>query len=45
MVQVSHARTTSTISSSLNGQQEVRKARYFVVDGVEALAKFGPDAW
>ncbi|ORY44642.1 RNA pol II accessory factor, Cdc73 family-domain-containing protein [Leucosporidium creatinivorum] len=45
MVQVSHARTTSSISSSLNGQQEARKARYFVVDGVEALAKFGPDAW
>lgn len=46
MLQISHARTTSTISSSLQGgQQEARKARYFVVDGVEALAKFGPDAW
>lgn len=44
VITVNHARTTSSISSSLSSQSvngEVRKTRYFVVDGVEALSKFG----
>ena len=28
-----------------SGAERVTQARYFVVDGVEALAKFGNDAW
>lgn len=46
---VEHARTTSSISSSLgqNGPSEGKKQRFYVVDGVEALSKFGglEDAW
>ncbi|KDQ59793.1 hypothetical protein JAAARDRAFT_126976 [Jaapia argillacea MUCL 33604] len=36
-------RSRSHISPS--GQETTSHARYFVVDGVEALGKFGPDAW
>lgn len=49
MVQVNHARSISTIASSLGGaaQGDGRKTRYFVVDSIEALAKFGgtDEAW
>lgn len=47
MVLVNHARTTSSISSSLSHTGEVKKTRYFVVDSVEALSKFGghDEAW
>lgn len=44
VITVNHARATNSISSSLSGQSssaELRKTRYFVVDGVEALSKFG----
>lgn len=43
VVQVHHARATAPTASGA----EPRKARYFVVDSVEALAKFGgvDDAW
>ncbi|GAA6017522.1 hypothetical protein JCM10207_008254 [Rhodosporidiobolus poonsookiae] len=37
VVQVNHARSTSSAGTTA----ETRKARYFVVDGVEALSKFG----
>ncbi|KAL8292890.1 hypothetical protein RQP46_000584 [Phenoliferia psychrophenolica] len=46
---IEHARTTSSISSSLGqgGSNDGRKQRFYVVDGVEALSKFGglEDAW
>lgn len=52
VIQVNHARATTSISSTLAGGNgsapvEARKARYFIVDGVEALSKFGgtDDAW
>ncbi|GAA6039763.1 hypothetical protein JCM8097_004210 [Rhodosporidiobolus ruineniae] len=37
MIQVNHARSTSAAGVTA----ETRKARYFIVDGVEALSKFG----
>ncbi|GAA5957325.1 hypothetical protein JCM10213_003790, partial [Rhodosporidiobolus nylandii] len=37
VLQISHARATTSGGTTA----ETRKARYFVVDGVEALAKFG----
>ncbi|KAM0754047.1 CDC73-domain-containing protein [Meredithblackwellia eburnea MCA 4105] len=49
VVVVEHARPTSSMSSSGAGSQEasVKKQRYYVVDGVDALSKFGgiEDAW
>lgn len=49
LVRVMHARSTTSISSTMAGQAngEARKATYYVVDNAEALAKFGPndEAW
>lgn len=47
LVLIEHARTTSTISSSLGNAAEARKARYMIVDSIEALSKFGQndEAW
>ncbi|GJN94099.1 hypothetical protein Rhopal_007173-T1 [Rhodotorula paludigena] len=39
VVQVSHARASTSMGAPAG--PETRKARYFVVDGVEALSKFG----
>ncbi|GAA5905912.1 hypothetical protein JCM6882_009068 [Rhodosporidiobolus microsporus] len=36
VIQINHARATSSAATA-----ETRKARYFIVDGVEALSKFG----
>jgi parafibromin len=36
-------RKRTSIDSS--GKEHETQARYFVVDSVEALGKFGPDAW
>lgn len=52
MVMIHHARTTTTISSSINKNDynqlnAAKGSRYFIVNSVEALAKFGSldDAW
>ncbi|KAH8924092.1 CDC73-domain-containing protein [Atractiella rhizophila] len=54
VVAIHHLRTTSTISASLSSGQGIQRqegpqkaAKYFVVDGVDALAKFGEgeEAW
>ncbi|GAA5969722.1 hypothetical protein JCM3765_001219 [Sporobolomyces pararoseus] len=40
VVQINHARASNSSSNS-NGRIETRMARYFIVDSVEALSKFG----
>ncbi|KAK4056355.1 accessory factor associated with RNA polymerase II [Microbotryomycetes sp. JL221] len=45
VIPVTRIRPATSVASSF-GQAPVRKSRYFIVDGVEALAKFGGDnAW